>query len=156
MFEKFTDNARKVMALANQEAKKSDDKYIETQHILLAIITESNGIGANVLKNLNVQEKDVKTEIEKLLKSSSDKSGSGKLPDTPRARRIIEYAIEEAKSLDHKHICTGHILLGILRDTESIAYEVLNNLGLRQDTVRKEVLSLIAGKSIEEIESIVM
>ena len=99
MFERFTDNARKVMALANREAQSSNDKYIETQHILLAIVKESNGIGANALKNLNVQEKDVKTEIEKFLKSSCERSGSGKLPDTPRARKLIEYAIEEAKSL---------------------------------------------------------
>ena len=143
MFERFTDRARKVMALANQEAQRFNHEYIGTEHILLGLVKEGSGVGANVLKNLDVDIKKLRLEIEKLVKSGADIVTMGKLPQTPRAKKVIEYAIEEARALNHNYIGTEHILLGLLRETEGIAAQVLMNLGLKLENVRQEVLNLL-------------
>ncbi|MCX5634017.1 MAG: ATP-dependent Clp protease ATP-binding subunit [Phycisphaerae bacterium] len=148
MFERFTDRARKVMALANQEAQRFNHEYIGTEHILLGLVKEGSGVGANVLKNLDVDIKKLRLEVEKLVKSGPDMVTMGKLPHTPRAKKVIEYAIEEARSLNHNYIGTEHILLGLLRETEGIAAQVLMNLGLRLEDVRQEVLNLL-GAGVE-------
>jgi ATP-dependent Clp protease ATP-binding subunit ClpC len=143
MFERFTDRARKVMALANQEAQRFNHEYIGTEHILLGLVKEGSGVGANVLKNLDVDIKKLRLEVEKLVKSGPDMVSMGKLPQTPRAKKVIEYAIEEARSLNHNYVGTEHILLGLLRETEGIAAQVLMNLGLKLEDVRQEVLNLL-------------
>jgi len=149
MFERFTDRARKVMALANQEAQRFNHEYIGTEHILLGLVKEGSGVGATVLKNLEVDIKKLRLEVEKLVKSGPDMITMGKLPQTPRAKKVIEYAIEEARSLNHNYVGTEHILLGLLRETEGIAAQVLMNLGLRLEDVRQEVLNLL-GAGVEE------
>jgi ATP-dependent Clp protease ATP-binding subunit ClpC len=149
MFERFTDRARKVMALANQEAQRFNHEYIGTEHILLGLVKEGSGVGANVLKNLDVDIKKLRLEIEKLVKSGPDMVTMGKLPQTPRAKKVIEFAIEEARSLNHNYVGTEHILLGLLRETEGIAAQVLMNLGLKLEDVRQEVLNLL-GAGVEE------
>jgi ATP-dependent Clp protease ATP-binding subunit ClpC len=149
MFERFTDRARKVMALANQEAQRFNHEYIGTEHILLGLVKEGNGVGANVLRNLDVDVKKLRLEIEKLVKSGPDMVSMGKLPQTPRAKKVIEYAIEEARSLNHNYVGTEHILLGLLRETEGIAAQVLMNLGLKLEDVRQEVLNLL-GAGVED------
>jgi len=143
MFERFTDRARKVMALANQEAQRFNHEYIGTEHILLGLVKEGSGVGATVLKNLDVDIKKVRLEVEKLVKSGPDMVTMGKLPHTPRAKKVIEYAIEEARSLNHNYVGTEHLLLGLLRETEGIAAQVLMNVGLRLEDVRQEVLNLL-------------
>ncbi|OHB55278.1 MAG: NDP-hexose 4-ketoreductase [Planctomycetes bacterium GWF2_50_10] len=143
MFERFTDRARKVMALANQEAQRFNHEYIGTEHILLGLVKEGSGVGANVLKNLDVDIKKLRLEVEKLVKSGPDMVSMGKLPQTPRAKKVIEYAIEEARALNHNYVGTEHILLGLLRETEGIAAQVLMNLGLKLEDVRQEVLNLL-------------
>jgi len=143
MFERFTDRARKVMALANQEAQRFNHEYIGTEHVLLGLVKEGSGVGANVLKNLDVDIKKLRLEIEKLVKSGPDMVTMGKLPQTPRAKKVIEYAIEEARALNHNYVGTEHILLGLLRETEGIAAQVLMNLGLKLEDVRQEVLNLL-------------
>ena len=143
MFERFTDRARKVMALANQEAQRFNHEYIGTEHILLGLVKEGSGVGANVLKNLDVDIKKLRLEIEKLVKSGPDMVTMGKLPQTPRAKKVIEFAIEEARALNHNYVGTEHILLGLLRETEGIAAQVLMNLGLKLEDVRQEVLNLL-------------
>jgi ATP-dependent Clp protease ATP-binding subunit ClpC len=143
MFERFTDRARKVMALANQEAQRFNHEYIGTEHILLGLVKEGSGVGAAVLKNLDVDIKKLRLEIEKLVKSGPDMVTMGKLPQTPRAKKVIEYAIEEARSLNHNYVGTEHLLLGLLRETEGIAAQVLMNLGLKLEDVRQEVLNLL-------------
>ncbi|MCE5186635.1 MAG: ATP-dependent Clp protease ATP-binding subunit [Planctomycetaceae bacterium] len=149
MFERFTDRARKVMALANQEAQRFNHEYIGTEHILLGLVKEGSGVGANVLKNLDVDIKKLRLEIEKLVKSGPDMVTMGKLPQTPRAKKVIEFAIEEARSLNHNYVGTEHILLGLLRETEGIAAQVLMNLGLKLEDVRQEVLNLL-GAGVED------
>ncbi len=151
MFERFTDRARKVMALANQEAQRFNHEYIGTEHILLGLVKEGSGVGANVLKNLDVDLRKVRLEVEKLVKSGPDMVTMGKLPQTPRAKKVIEYAIEEARSLNHNYVGTEHLLLGLLREHEGVAAQVLMNLGLKLEEVREEVLNLLgAGVDPEE------
>jgi len=143
MFERFTDRARKVMALANQEAQRFNHEYIGTEHILLGLVKEGSGVGATVLKNLDVDIKKLRLEVEKQVKSGPDMVTMGKLPQTPKAKKVIEYAIEEARALNHNYVGTEHILLGLLRETEGIAAQVLMNLGLKLEDVRQEVLNLL-------------
>jgi len=143
MFERFTDRARKVMALANQEAQRFNHEYIGTEHILLGLVKEGSGVGATVLKNLDIDIKKLRIEIEKQVPNGPDMVTMGKLPQTPRAKKVIEYAIEEARSLNHNYVGTEHILLGLLRESEGIAAQVLMNLGLKLEDVRQEVLNLL-------------
>ena len=152
MFERFTDRARKVMALANQEAQRFNHEYIGTEHILLGLVKEGSGVGANVLKNLGVDLRKVRLEVEKLVKSGPEMVTMGKLPQTPRAKRVIEYAIEEARNLNHNYVGTEHLLLGLLREQDGVAAQVLMNLGLRLEDVREEVLNLL-GAGVEPEDS---
>ncbi len=153
MFERFTDRARKVMQLANQEAQRFNHEYIGTEHILLGLIKEGSGVAANVLKNLDVDLRKIRLEVEKLVQSGPDMVTMGKLPQTPRAKKVIEYSMEEARNLNHNYVGTEHILLGLLREQEGVAAQVLMNLGLRLEDVREEVLNLlghdIGGESSE-------
>jgi len=137
------------MALANQEAQRFNHEYIGTEHILLGLVKEGSGVGATVLKNLDVDIKKLRLEVEKLVKSGPDMVTMGKLPQTPRAKKVIEYAIEEARALNHNYVGTEHILLGLLRESEGIAAQVLMNLGLKLEDVRQEVLNLL-GAGVED------
>ncbi len=151
MFERLTDRARKVMALANQEAQRFNHEYIGTEHILLGLVKEGSGVGANVLKNLDIDLRKVRLEVEKLVKSGPDMVTMGKLPQTPRAKKVIEYAIEEARNLNHNYVGTEHLLLGLLREHDGVAAQVLMNLGMKLEEVREEVLNLLgAGVETEE------
>jgi len=153
MFERFTDRARKVMALANQEAQRFNHEYIGTEHILLGLVKEGSGVGANVLKNLDVDLRKVRLEVEKLVKSGPDMVTMGRLPQTPRAKKVIEYAIEEARNLNHNYVGTEHLLLGLLREQDGVAAQVLMNLGLKLDEVREEVLNLLGAGAEGEDEA---
>ena len=151
MFERLTDRARKVMALANQEAQRFNHEYIGTEHILLGLVKEASGVGANVLKNLGIDLRKVRLEVEKLVKSGPEMVTMGKLPQTPRAKKVLEYAIEEARNLNHNYVGTEHLLLGLLREQDGVAAQVLVNLGLKLEEVREEVLNLLgAGGDPEE------
>src|SRR5499427_9329741 len=148
MYERFTDRARKVMQLANQEAQRFNHEYIGTEHILLGLIKEGSGVAANVLKNLEVDLRKIRLEVEKLVQSGPDMVTMCKLPQTPRAKKVIEYSMEEARNLGHNYVGTEHILLGLLREQEGVAAQVLMNLGLKLEEVREEVLNLL-GHGIE-------
>ncbi len=143
MYERFTDRARKVMQLANQEAQRFNHEYIGTEHVLLGLIKEGSGVAANVLKNLDIDLRKIRLEVEKLVQSGPDMVTMGKLPQTPRAKKVIEYSMEEARNLNHNYVGTEHILLGLLREQEGVAAQVLMNLGLKLEDVREEVLSLL-------------
>ena len=143
MYERFTDRARKVMQLANQEAQRFNHEYIGTEHILLGLVKEGSGVAANVLKNLDVDLRKIRLEVEKLVQSGPEMVTMGKLPQTPRAKKVIEYSMEEARHLNHNYVGTEHILLGLLREQEGVAAQVLMNLGLKLEEVREEVLNLL-------------
>ena len=151
MYERFTDRARKVMQLANQEAQRFNHEYIGTEHILLGLVKEGSGVAANVLKNLDVDLRKIRLEVEKLVQSGPEMVTMGKLPQTPRAKKVIEYSMEEARNLNHNYVGTEHILLGLLREQEGVAAQVLMNLGLKLEDVRDEVLNLL-GHGIDSSE----
>jgi ATP-dependent Clp protease ATP-binding subunit ClpC len=153
MYERFTDRARKVMQLANQEAQRFNHEYIGTEHILLGLVKEGSGVAANVLKNLEVDLRKIRLEVERIVQSGPDMVTMGKLPQTPRAKKVIEYAMEEARNLNHNYVGTEHLLLGLLREQEGVAAQVLMNLGLKLEDVRDEVLTLLGGTSVEGSET---
>src|SRR3954453_20148330 len=108
MFERFTDRARQVMGLANQEAQRFNHEYIGTEHILLGLVKEGSGAAANVLKNLDVDLRKIRLEVEKIGKTGpgGDQVARGKLPPPPRAKKVIEYSVEEARNLNHNYVGT--------------------------------------------------
>jgi ATP-dependent Clp protease ATP-binding subunit ClpC len=143
MYEHFTDRARKVMQLANQEAQRYNHEYIGTEHILLGLVKEGSGVAVNVLKNLDIDLRKVRLEVEKLVQSGPDMVSMGKLPQTPRTKKVVEYAIEEARNLNHNYAGTEHLLLGLIREEEGVAAQVLMNLGLKLSDLRAELLNLL-------------
>jgi hypothetical protein len=143
MYGRFTDRARKIMQLANQEAQRFNHECIGTEHILLGLVKEGNGVAAYVLKNLGVDLRKICLEVEKLLQCSPDMVTMGKLPQTPRAKKVIEYAMHEARILNHKYVGSEHLLLGLLREEEGFAAQVLMNFGLRLEKVRAEVEAIL-------------
>ncbi|MDR3110650.1 MAG: ATP-dependent Clp protease ATP-binding subunit [Planctomycetaceae bacterium] len=142
-YERFTDRARKVMQLANQEAQRFNHEYVGTEHILLGLVKEGSGVAANVLKNLDIDLRKIRLEVEKLVRSGPDLVTMGRLPQTPRAKKVIEYSVEEARLLNHNYVGTEHILLGLLREHDGVAAQVLMNLDLKLEDVRLEVLNLL-------------
>ena len=147
MYERFTDRARKVMQLANQEAQRFNHEYIGTEHILLGLIKEGSGVAASVLKSLGIDLRKIRLEVENVVQSGPDMVTMGKLPQTPRAKKVIEYSMEEARNLNHNYVGTEHLLLGLLREHEGVAAQVLMNLGLRLEDVRDEVMAQLGRES---------
>lgn len=147
MFDRFTDRARKVMSFARQEAERFNHDYIGTEHILLGLVKEGSGVAANVLENLDVDLEKVRLEVEKLVKPAPDVVTIGQLPFTPRAKKVLEFAIDEARALDHNYVGTEHLLLGLLREQEGLAAQVLMNLGLKLDDVRSEVMEFLGAET---------
>lgn len=141
-YSRFTDRVRNVMQLASQEAQRFNHEYVDSGHILLGLIKEGSGIGANCLKNFGVDLAHARREFEKISPTGPDMVTMGKLPHTPRVRKIIEYAIEEADSLKHSYVGTEHIALAILRDQEGIAFAMLMALGVDAAALKKELLFL--------------
>jgi len=143
MFDRFTDRAKKVMSFARQEAMKFNHEYIGTEHILLGLVQEGSGVAANVLKNMTVDLEKIRHEVEKIVKTGPSMVTMGQLPFTPRAKKVLELSMEEASQLSHNYIGTEHLLLGLIRENEGIAAQVLMNLGVKLDEVREEVLEFL-------------
>lgn len=147
MYERFTDRTRKVMQLANQEAQRFNHEHIGTEHILLGLVKEGSGVAANVLKNMGVDLRKIRLEIEQIVHptpvTGDDMVTMGKLPHTLRAKKVVEYSIEEARNLNHNYVGTEHMLLGLLAENEGIAAQVLMNLGVKLENMREEVLNLL-------------
>ena len=147
MYERFTDRARKVMQLAKQEAQRFNHEYIGTEHILLGLVKEGSGVAANVLKNLDVDLRKIRNEVEKIVQPGPDIVTMGRLPQTPRAKKVIEYSMQEARNFNHNYVGTEHMLLGLLLESEGVASMVLKNLGVMPDIVRNEVMLLLGASS---------
>ncbi len=143
MFNRFTERARKVIILAKEEARRFNHDYIGTEHILLGLIREGEGVAAAVLQKLEVSLENIRLEIEKLVQPGPTTQIIGDIPFTPRAKKALELAAEEARSLGHNYIGTEHLLLGLIREGEGIASQVLLNLGMDLSSVRNEVMSLL-------------
>lgn len=151
MYERFTDRARKVMQLATQEAQRFNHEYVGTEHLLLGLIKEGSGIAANVLVNLGVDIRRVRLLVEELVQPGPDMVQMGKLPQTPRTKKAIEYAMEEARSLNHNHVGTEHLLLGMLREKEGVAAAVFQRLHVTVEAVREQCMTFL-GVDLRESE----
>ncbi|MDD5449458.1 MAG: ATP-dependent Clp protease ATP-binding subunit [Candidatus Omnitrophica bacterium] len=143
MFNRFTERARKVILLAKEEAKRFNHDYIGTEHILLGLIREGEGVAAAVLENLGLDSEKIRIEVEKLVQPGPSTVISGDIPFTPKAKKVIELAMDEARNLGHNYIGTEHLLLGLIREGEGVASQVLLNLGLDLNKVRDEVMQLL-------------
>jgi ATP-dependent Clp protease ATP-binding subunit ClpC len=143
------------MQLANQEAQRFNHEYIGTEHILLGLVKEGSGVAANVLKNLDIDLRKIRLEVEKIVQHGpgGEQVVMGRLPHTPRAKKVIDYSVEEARNLNHNYVGTEHLLLGLLREQEGVAAQVLMNLGLKLEDVREEVLNLLGHNMPNESES---
>jgi len=143
MFNRFTERARKVIILAKEEARRFNHDYIGTEHILLGLIREGEGVAAAVLQKLGLSLENIRLEIEKLVQPGPTTQIIGDIPFTPRSKKALELAAEEARSLGHNYIGTEHLLLGLIREGEGVASQVLLNLGLDLNSVRNEVMELL-------------
>jgi ATP-dependent Clp protease ATP-binding subunit ClpC len=143
MSNRFTERAQRVILIAQEEAKRLNHDYVGTEHILLGLIALGEGVAAQVLANIGVDLRRVRSEIEKIVGTGDNVMLLGELPFTPRAKKVLEYAVEEAQHMGHSYVGTEHLLLGLIREEEGVAARVLENLGLRLDVVREEVLNLL-------------
>ncbi len=143
MFDRFTDRAKKVMNLARQEAQRFNHEYLGTEHILLGLVQEGSGVAANVLKQMGIDLSKIRDEVEKIVKTGPSMVTMGQLPFTPRAKKVLELSLEEASNLGHNYIGTEHLLLGLIKENEGIAAQVLMNLGVKLEDVREEVLDFL-------------
>ncbi|HIW95831.1 MAG TPA: NDP-hexose 4-ketoreductase, partial [Candidatus Corynebacterium gallistercoris] len=144
MFERFTDRARRVVVLAQEEARALNHNYIGTEHILLGLIQEGEGVAAKALESMGISLDAVRTEVKEIIGSGGNPP-SGYIPFTPRAKKVLELALREALQLGHKYIGTEHILLGLIREGEGVAAQVLVKLGADLSRVRQQVIQLLSG-----------
>ncbi len=143
MFDRFTERARKVIILAKEEAKRFNHDYIGTEHILLGLIKEGESVAAAVLQNLGLSLDTIRLEVEKLVQFGPSTIVSGDIPFTPKAKKVIELAMDEARRLGHNYVGTEHLLLGLIKEGEGVASHVLLNVGLDLNKVRAEVIKLL-------------
>ncbi len=147
MFDRFTERARKVIILAKEEAKRFNHDYIGTEHILLGLIKEGESVAAAVLQNLGLSLDTIRLEVEKLVQFGPSTIVSGDIPFTPKAKKVIELAMDEARRLGHNYIGTEHLLLGLIKEGEGVASHVLMNVGLDLSKVRAEVIKLLGSST---------
>jgi ATP-dependent Clp protease ATP-binding subunit ClpC len=146
MDDRFTERSRQVMRRANQETQRFNHEYVGTEHILLGLLKECSGVVALVLSKLDLVPNKVRVEVEKIVQCGPDMVTMGTLPLTPRSATVLAYALEEARNLQHDQVDTEHLLLGLLREQEGVAAQVLINLGLDLQGARQTIQLLVPGK----------
>jgi ATP-dependent Clp protease ATP-binding subunit ClpC len=144
MFERFTDRARRVVVLAQEEARMLNHNYIGTEHILLGLIHEGEGVAAKALESLGISLDAVREQVQEII-GQGQQAPSGHIPFTPRAKKVLELSLREALQLGHNYIGTEHILLGLIREGEGVAAQVLVKLGADLNRVRQQVIQLLSG-----------
>ncbi|GAA4220690.1 ATP-dependent Clp protease ATP-binding subunit ClpC [Streptosporangium album] len=142
MFERFTDRARRVVVLAQEEARRLGHDYIGTEHILLGLLGEEDGVASRALQASGIGRAQVRDDVEKIIGQGGD-TPPGHIPFTPRAKKVLELSLREALNLHHNYIGTEHILLGLIREGQGVAAQVLAKQGARLDVVRAQVITLI-------------
>ena len=152
MFERFTDRARRVVVLAQEEARMLNHNYIGTEHILLGLIHEGEGVAAKALESLGISLEAVRNQVEEII-GQGQQAPSGHIPFTPRAKKVLELSLREALQLGHNYIGTEHILLGLIREGEGVAAQVLVKLGADLTRVRQQVIQLLSGYQGKESEA---
>jgi ATP-dependent Clp protease ATP-binding subunit ClpC len=147
MFERFTDRARRVIVLAQDEARMLDHNYVGTEHLLLGLIHEGDGIAAKALESLGISLDVVREQVEGIIGRGQQAPRSGHIPFTPRAKKVLEFSLREALQLGHSYIGTEHILLGLIREGQGVAAQVLVGLGVDLDRARERVIQLLTGRA---------
>jgi ATP-dependent Clp protease ATP-binding subunit ClpC len=144
VFERFTERARRVVVLAQEEARLLNHNYIGTEHILLGLIHEGEGVAAKALEALGLSLKDVRGDVEEII-GQGQSVPTGQIPFTPRAKKVLELSLRESLQLGHNYIGTEHVLLGLVREGEGVGAQVLQKRGADLDSVRAKVVSLLSG-----------
>jgi ATP-dependent Clp protease ATP-binding subunit ClpA len=152
MFERFTDRSRRVVVLAQEEARMLDHNYIGTEHILLGLIREGDGHAARALESLGISLDAVRQQVEAFI-GRGQQAPSGPVPFTPRAKKVLELSLRESLQLGHNYIGTEHILLGLIREGDGVAAQVLVKLGADSNRVRQQVIQLLHGYQGQDVES---
>jgi ATP-dependent Clp protease ATP-binding subunit ClpC len=166
MFERFTDRARRVVVLAQEEARMLNHNYIGTEHILLGLIHEGDGVGYLALSQMGISLADLRRAIQEIV-GEGQRTPTGHIPFTPRAKKVLELSLREARQLGHNYIGTEHILLGLVREGEGLAAQVLERFGASMDRVRQTVIELLSGSAgaqsaaagaglVEEVEAVLV
>jgi ATP-dependent Clp protease ATP-binding subunit ClpA len=145
MFERFTNRARRVVVLAQEEARMLSHDYIGTEHLLLGLVHEGTGVAAQALESLGITQQAVRHQVEEIIGRGHQDPRGGHIPFTPQAKKALELSLREALQIGHNYIGTEHILLGLIREGEGPAAQVLVNLGADLDTVRQQVIELLQG-----------
>jgi ATP-dependent Clp protease ATP-binding subunit ClpC len=143
MFERFTDRGRKIIILAREEAERHQNDYLGTEHLVLAILRESDGIALMIIKKMGLSPEQIRLEIERNLPGGGTTVTFGEIPFSPRVKKVIEYGVEEARLLGHNHIGSEHLLLGLLREEEGIGGKVLRSLGANLLTARQLTVTFL-------------
>ena len=144
MFERFTERARQVIVLSQDEARELKHNYIGTEHILLGVIREEEGLAARVMDSFDVTLEDVRFEVKKRI-GTGDEATSGQIPFTPRAKKVLELALREALSLGHNYVGTEHLLLGLVRENQGVAATILQDFDISAEMVRNEIIRVLSG-----------
>jgi ATP-dependent Clp protease ATP-binding subunit ClpC len=152
VFERFTDRARRVVVLAQEEARLLNHNYIGTEHLLLGLIHEGEGVAATALESLGMSLEAVRGQVEEII-GQGQSAPTGHIPFTPRAKKVLELSLREAKQLGHNYIGTEHILLGLIREGEGVAAQVLVKLGAGLDRVRQQVIHVLSGSAAAGMEA---
>src|SRR6059036_3038020 len=144
VFERFTERARQVVVLAQDEARALKHNYIGTEHILLGLLREEEGLAARVLESLDITVEEVRAQVARIV-GQGDEVTTGQIPFTPRAKKVLELALREALSLGHNYIGTEHILLGLVRENEGVAARILLDFDADSEKIRNEVIRMLSG-----------
>jgi len=143
MFERFTERARQVVVLAQDEARTFAHDYIGTEHILLGLLREPNGLAASVLESLEISYEGARAQVERMVGKGNANGATGEIPFTPRAKKTLDLALREALSLGHDSVETEHILLGLGQEREGVAFTILRHFGADADTIRDRVIAAV-------------
>jgi ATP-dependent Clp protease ATP-binding subunit ClpC len=145
VFERFTERAKQVVVLAQDEARALKHNYIGTEHILLGLLREEEGLAARVLERLDVTVEEVRAQVARIIGPGDEPIVSGQIPFTPRAKKVLELSLREALSLKHNYIGTEHILLGLVRENEGVAARILLDFGADAEKIRNEIMRVLSG-----------
>jgi ATP-dependent Clp protease ATP-binding subunit ClpA len=150
MFERFTDRARRVVVLAQEEAKMLNHHYIGTEHILLTLTREGGGVAARALESLGITEEAARQQVEEIIGPRQQDPPRGHIPFTPQGKKTLQLSMREAIALGHAYIGTEHILLGLIREDDGVAIRLLNGLGVDPNRVRQRVIQLVSARRVQE------
>jgi ATP-dependent Clp protease ATP-binding subunit ClpC len=150
MFERFTDRSRRVVVLAQEEARMLSHEYVGTEHILLGLIRQDGGVAAQALESLGISEEAARQQVGEIVGRGQAGPATGHLPITPRGKKVLQLSLREAIALGHGHVGTEHILLGLVREDDGVARRVLDGLGADPNTIRQQVIRLVSVRQVRD------